>query len=90
MDYVTYNLHDSKVQTIISSNRELGKLITHIGPCQLALEPIGFTCLLKYIVGQQISDKARETIWNRLCDAFNHEITPDAILAINEDVLLST
>lgn len=39
----------------------ISKLIRYIGTSELAIEKDGFKCLVKYIVGQQISDKARET-----------------------------
>lgn len=67
MIYLKYDLEDERVQYLIQTDVALGKLIQHIGTSELAIEKDGFRCLVKYIIGQQISDKARETIWQRLC-----------------------
>ncbi len=63
MIYLKYDLNDERVQYLIRTDETLGKLIKHIGTSELDIEKDGFKCLVKYIVGQQISDKARETIW---------------------------
>lgn len=65
MDYLKYDLNDERVQYLIRTDVALGKLIQYIGTSELVIEKDGFRCLVKYIVGQQISDKARETIWQR-------------------------
>ena len=74
-----FKLEDTEIQKLIMSDLYLGSLIIYIGTAELHLEPDGFKCLVKYIIGQQISDKARETIWLRLCDILP-ELTPEAIL----------
>lgn len=78
-----FELEDAEIQKLIMSDLYLGSLIIYIGTAELHLEPDGFKCLVKYIIGQQISDKARETIWLRLCDILP-ELTPEAIL-VKED-----
>lgn len=88
MKRIKFGLSDSRVQYLISTDRALGKLITHIGTCEIALEEDGFSCLTKYIVGQQISDKARETIWQRICTNFG-KISPEKILSIDDFALRS-
>ena len=62
MIYLKYDLNDEKVKYLIQSDENLGKLIKYIGSSELAIEEDSFKCLVKYIIGQQISDKARETI----------------------------
>ena len=52
----------------------------------MIIEEDGFKCIVKYIIGQQISDKARETIWQRLCEILKN-VTPEKMLAINDDKL---
>ena len=74
-----YDLMDERVQYLIRTDAALGKLIRYIGTSELVIEKDGFRCLVKYIIGQQISDKARETIWQRICNTLDH-VTPDAIL----------
>lgn len=81
-----YDLNDERVQYLIRTDEMLGKLIRYIGTSELAIEKDGFKCLVKYIVGQQISDKARETIWQRICTTFGN-VTPDIMLSTNDSDL---
>lgn len=86
MIYLKYDLKDERVQYLICSDETLGKLIRFIGTSELAIENDGFKCLAKYIVGQQISDKARETIWQRIRTTFS-DVTPDIILSTSDSDL---
>ncbi len=86
MVYLKYDLNDERVQYLIRTDEKLSKLINYIGTSELAIEEDGFKCLVKYIVGQQISDKARETIWQRICTTFGN-VTPDIMLAISDSDL---
>lgn len=86
MIYLKYDLEDERVQYLIQTDVALGKLIQHIGTSELAIEKDGFRCLVKYIIGQQISDKARETIWQRLCNTLD-QVTPDVTLLTNDSIL---
>ncbi len=81
-----YDLNDEKVQYLIRTDKTLERLIRYIGTSELAIEKEGFKCLVKYIVGQQISDKACETIWRRICTIFGN-ITPDIMLSISTSTL---
>lgn len=83
---VQYNLNDERIQYLIQTDKILAKLIRCIGTCELQLEENGFICLVKYIIGQQISDKARETIWLRIC-ALLGNVTPAVILSTNDESL---
>lgn len=84
MEYLKYCVDDDKVQYLIHTDKRLERLINYIKTSELTLEKDGFKCIVKYIIGQQISDKARETIWQRIC-TFCGNITPDIMLAINSD-----
>ena len=86
MTYLKYDLRDERVQYLMCTDETLGKLIKYIGNSELALEKDGFKCLVKYIVGQQISDKARETIWKRIYTTFDN-VTPEIIVSINDSDL---
>lgn len=81
-----YDLNDERVQYLIRTDEMLGKIIRYIGTSELAIEKDGFKCLVKYIVVQQISDKARETIWQRICTTFGN-VTPDIMLSTNDSDL---
>lgn len=78
-----YDLNDERVQYLIQTDKTLAKLIRYIGDSELILENDGFKCLVKYIIGQQISDKARETIWQRLYTNWG-DVTPDIMIRTNE------
>ena len=81
-----YSLNNNKVKYLVNSDERLSKLIRHIKTCALQLEEDDFKCIIKYIIGQQISDKMRESIWNKLCERYN-DITPQLILNISDDEL---
>lgn len=82
-----YDIDNEKVKYLISTDEKLGKLIRYINKTELILEEDGFKCIVKYIIGQQISDKARETIWQRVCSALKNEVTPEKIIEINDNEL---
>lgn len=82
-----YDIDNEKVKHLINTDEKLGKLICYINKTELILEEDGFKCIVKYIIGQQISDKARETIWQRVCSAFKNEVTPEKIIEINDNEL---
>ena len=86
MGCLQYDLCDDRVQYLMCADETLGKLIRYIGTCKLEIEEDGFRCLVKYIVGQQISDKARETIWKRLCIRAD-DITPFIMLSTSHNDL---
>ena len=81
-----YDLDNEKVKYLISTDEKLGKLIRYINKTELIIEEDGFKCIVKYIIGQQISDKARETIWQRVCAIWKN-ITPEKILEIEDNEL---
>lgn len=81
-----YDLDNEKVKYLISTDEKLGKLIRYINKTELIIEEDGFKCIVKYIIGQKISDKARETIWQRVC-AIWENVTPEKILEINDNEL---
>lgn len=86
MHYLQYDLNDERVKYLMKTDEKLGRLIRYIGVSELPIERDGFKCLVKYIVGQQISDKARETIWNRLCTTLG-DVTPNVVLLARESHL---
>ncbi len=89
MSYLKYDLNDKRVQYLVQTDAILGKLIQYIGTSELVIEKDGFRCLVKYIIGQQISDKARETIWQRICSTLDN-VTPNTILLTKDITLRGT
>lgn len=88
MVYLKYDLNDERVKLLIRTDEKLGKLIRYIGTSEIAIEKDGFKCLVKYIVGQQISDKARETVWQRIGTTLGN-VTPGVMLSTSDDDLRS-
>lgn len=83
-----YDLNDERVKCLTQTDERLGRLIRHICSCELQIEEDGFKCLMKYIIGQQISDKARQTLWQRMCNKYDN-LTPDKVLCLsNSDFIL--
>lgn len=85
MNNLRYSLNDKKVQSLASTDQALSRLINFLGNCELSVEEDGFKCLTKYIIGQQISDKARETIWQRMCSNIS-VVTPETVLSTDDSV----
>lgn len=81
-----YDLNNKKVQYLLNTDEALSRLIRYIDTSELLIEKDGFKCIVKYIIGQQISDKARQTIWQRTCTLYG-SITPEKILKIKDDEL---
>lgn len=62
-------------------DRKLGAAIDRLGAIEREVTPDLFTALVKSVVAQQISTKAAETVWGRLCAQLS-AITPDNIAAV--------
>jgi DNA-3-methyladenine glycosylase II len=69
----------------------LGAVIKQVGPCKLSEIPDGppFMALAEAIASQQLSVKAADTIFGRLCDLFGPDRQPDPVrlLALDETAL---
>jgi len=68
-------------------DERLGALIAQTGPIQREVNPDLFSALANTIVGQQLSGKAAETVWNRLLDSLAGICTPEKIAARSRDAL---
>lgn len=65
---------------------KLGVVIDRIGMIQRAVMPDLFEALVHSIVSQQISNKARDTVWGRIVDRLG-VITPESIDALSLEEL---
>lgn len=61
-------------------DRKLGAVIDRVGMIEREVMPDLFAALVKSIVSQQISGKAAETVWRRLCDRLG-AVTPHGVAA---------
>jgi DNA-3-methyladenine glycosylase II len=76
MDIFKYG--QKEIEYLKRKDKKLGAAIDKIGMIERRIIPDPFTALVSNIVGQQISSKAAETVWNRLCNLLGN-ITPESI-----------
>ncbi|MHB1392858.1 MAG: DNA-3-methyladenine glycosylase family protein [Clostridia bacterium] len=67
-----------EIDYLKSKDKKLGAAIDRIGMIKRRITPDPFTALVSSVVGQQISSKAAETVWNRLNNLLG-SITPENI-----------
>jgi DNA-3-methyladenine glycosylase II len=70
-----------EIEHLKRRDKKLGAAIDRIGAIEREVTPDLFTALVKSVVAQQISTKAANTVWGRLCDQLT-DITPDNIAAV--------
>ena len=68
----------NEIAYLKSRDKKLGAAIDKIGMIQREITPDPFTALISSVVGQQISNKAAKTVWNRLLLLLG-SITPESI-----------
>lgn len=73
---------NSEIEYLSSRDARLGQAIEKIGMIRREINPDTFAMLVNSIVGQQITGKAAETVWNRLVSLCG-EITPENIAKLD-------
>lgn len=83
MDIFKYG--ELELEHLKSRDKKLGAAIDRIGMLEREVNPDPFSALIMSIVSQQISSKAADTIWNRLCEKLQ-ELSPESIenIGIND------
>jgi len=76
MQYFEYG--ETEIRYLRSKDKVLGKAIDRIGFIKRQIMPESFKALVYSVIGQQISGKAAETVWNKLTAAVG-EITPESL-----------
>ena len=69
---------EKEIDYLKRKDKKLGDAIIKIGKIQREIIPDPFIALISSVVGQQISAKAAETVWNRLNNLLG-SITPESI-----------
>lgn len=69
---------EKEIEYLKSRDKKLGAAIEKIGMIKREINPELFAALVSSIVSQQISKKAAETVWSRLCSLLG-SITPESI-----------
>lgn len=77
---------DKEISYLKKADPLLGKTIDRIGPIEREVRPNLFNALIRNIIGQQISSKAADTIWNRFINLLG-EVSPETIEAYSEESL---
>ncbi len=86
-DKIILTLKDTNIQSLCAADTILGKLIYSIGDIEIDLRTNYFHALVRAIISQQVSVKAASTIFARLEQLVNHEITPHTLVTIDDDKL---
>ena len=65
----------AEIEYLTRRDRKLGRAIGQIGKIERQVTPDLFAALVRSVVAQQISRKAADTVWGRLCESLL-DITP--------------
>jgi DNA-3-methyladenine glycosylase II len=88
--FVTPDYWDDACKHLTKRDRVMRKLIPKFGEARLQSRGDAFTTLARSIVGQQISVKAAQSVWDRfaaLIDAPSHRLPPDAVARLRQDTM---
>ncbi len=69
---------EKEIAYLKKKDKKLSTAIDKIGVIEREVTPDPFTALVSSVVGQQISSKAADTVWNRLCELLG-SIAPQTI-----------
>lgn len=84
MEYFSYGAKE--IEHLKKADKQLAQIIDQVGMIQRSVNPDLFSALVHSIVGQQISTKAHQTIWERMKGEMK-EITPHVIDNISAEAL---
>ena len=79
---------EAETEYLKSKDPRLAEVIDRIGHIERAADNNLFTSVIHHIIGQQISTKAQQTVWNRMYDSLNG-VTPDGICKVSVQKLQS-
>ena len=77
-----------ELEFLKSKDKKLAEVIDKIGMIDRVIIPDVFSALINSIIGQQISTKAHQTIWERLQNKLDN-ITPSSIINLPDEELQS-
>lgn len=83
-----FEYDNSALDYLKAQDPKISILIDKVGKVEFHMHKEPFTGLLMSVASQQLSGKAADTIWNRLC-AKAGEITPENILKLSPDDIRS-
>ncbi len=83
-----FEYSEDAVKYLKNRDKRLGAAIDLIGPIQRRVDRNLFSSVIHHIIGQQISTRAQETIWMRLCEKLG-KIDAETIDGLSEAELQS-
>lgn len=69
---------EKEIKYLKSKDKRLAEVIDRVGYIKRRVDPDLFSSVVRHIIGQQISMKAQQTIWQRMNDKFG-SVTPESI-----------
>lgn len=69
---------DKEIEYLRSKDKKLAEVIDKVGHIDRTVDTDLFSSVVHHIIGQQISTKAQQTIWQRMNEKYGH-VTPEAI-----------
>lgn len=83
-----FQYRDTETTYLAKKDKRLAWAIERIGHIDRPVDEAGnlFSAVVHHILGQQISTKAQQTLWQRLQDKVG-DVTPDALLSLGRDEL---
>lgn len=78
---------DRAIEALMDRDRILKRIIPQHPEVYLASRGDPFVTLARSIVGQQISVKAAESVWQRVLATCDHQVTPDRVLSVDAENL---
>lgn len=79
---------ETEINHLKQRDKRLGEVIDRVGMIHRAVDADLFSSVVHHIIGQQISTKAQQTIWQRMQENFG-EVTPSTIGTADETLLQS-
>ena len=84
-----FDYDETSILYLRLKDKKLAEAIDHIGEVAREVNPDLFSALVNSIVGQQISTKAHQTVWTRMLQEYDNEITPESLTTSTEERLQS-
>jgi DNA-3-methyladenine glycosylase II len=83
---VYFQYGEKEIEYLKKADKKLVEVIDQVGMIERMVNPDLFSALVNSIIGQQISTKAHQTIWERMQNELG-EITPDTIDSLSLEEL---
>lgn len=83
-----FEYDETETDYLKNKDKKLGAIIDKIGHIERSVDNDLFSSVVHHIIGQQISTKAQNTIWQRIYESYEN-ITPTIISSVDLDKLQS-